>query len=34
MNFESRQKNKRPKVPNYLNFKLCFIGYGFAGKKT
>ena len=24
----------RPKVPQYLNLKLCFIGYAFAGKKT
>lgn len=34
MNYAAREKQKRPKVPNYLNLKLCFVGYAFAGKKT
>lgn len=34
MNFEARENHKRPKVPHYLNLKLCFVGYSFAGKKT
>lgn len=34
MNFDARENHKRPKVPAYLNLKLCFIGYSFAGKKT
>ena len=34
MNFDARQAHKRPKVPEYLDLKLCFVGYAFAGKKT
>jgi hypothetical protein len=34
MNFDARENHKRPKVPAYLNLKLCFIGYAFSGKKT
>lgn len=34
MNFDARENHKRPRVPAYLNLKLCFIGYAFAGKKT
>lgn len=34
MNFDDRENHKRPRVPAYLNLKLCFIGYAFAGKKT
>ena len=34
INFEARMKNKRPRVPHFLNLKLCLVGYQFAGKKT
>ena len=34
LNFDARSQQKRPKMPQYLNLKLCFIGYSFAGKKT
>ena len=34
INFESRQKIKNPKTPNYLPLKLSIVGYPFAGKKT
>ena len=34
LNFEARANQKRPQMPQYLNLKLCFIGYAFAGKKT
>ena len=34
MNFDARENHKRPRVPSYLNLKMCFIGYAFAGKKT
>ena len=27
-------KHKRPKVPHFMNLKLCLVGYAFAGKKT
>jgi hypothetical protein len=33
LNFEARGPQLRPKIPHYLNLKLCFIGYAFAGKK-
>ena len=34
MNFEARAALKRPKVPHYLNMKMCMLGYQFAGKST
>ena len=34
LNYEARNKYKRPNVPAHLNLKLCIIGYAFAGKKT
>ena len=34
INYEQRCKQKTPKTPNYLQLKLCIIGYPFAGKKT
>ena len=34
LNFSARANQKRPQMPQYLNLKLCFIGYAFAGKKT
>jgi hypothetical protein len=34
LNFNARANQKRPQMPQYLNLKLCFIGYAFAGKKT
>jgi len=34
INFEERAPHKRPKVPHFLNLKLCMVGYAFAGKKT
>ncbi|CDW76374.1 sperm flagellar protein 2 [Stylonychia lemnae] len=34
MNFDQRENHKKPKMPSYLNLKLCFVGYAFAGKKT
>jgi len=33
LNFEARGKQLRPKNPHYLNLKLCFVGYAFAGKR-
>ena len=33
INFEDRGKMLRPKNPHYLNLKLCFVGYAFAGKR-
>ena len=33
INFEARGRQLRPKNPHYLNLKLCFVGYAFAGKK-
>jgi hypothetical protein len=33
LNFEDRSKQLRPKNPHYLNLKLCFVGYAFAGKR-
>lgn len=34
MNYDAREHYKRPKMPQHLPLKLCFIGYAFAGKKT
>ena len=33
LNYEARGRQLRPKNPHYLNLKLCFVGYAFAGKK-
>lgn len=33
LNHEARGRQLRPKNPHYLNLKLCFVGYAFAGKK-
>jgi hypothetical protein len=33
LNFEARGKQLRPKNPHFLNLKLCFVGYAFAGKR-
>ena len=33
LNYEARGKQLRPKNPHYLNLKLCFVGYSFAGKR-
>jgi len=33
LNFEDRGRQLRPKNPHYLNLKLCFVGYAFAGKR-
>jgi len=33
LNFEARGKQLRPMNPHYLNLKLCFVGYAFAGKR-
>lgn len=33
LNFEARGRQLRPKNPHYLNLKLCFVGYAFAGKR-
>ena len=33
LNFEARGSQLRPKNPHYLNLKLRFVGYAFAGKK-
>jgi len=34
LNFEARAEQRRPKMPQHLSLKMCFIGYAFAGKKT
>ncbi len=34
LNFEARALLKRPKVPHYLNAKLCLVGNQFSGKNT
>jgi hypothetical protein len=33
LNYEARGRQLRPKNPHFLNLKLCFVGYAFAGKK-
>jgi len=33
LNYEARGKQLRPKNPHFLNLKLCFVGYAFAGKR-
>ena len=33
LNFEARGRQLRPMNPHYLNLKLCFVGYAFAGKR-
>jgi len=33
LNFDARAKQLRPMNPHYLNLKLCFVGYAFAGKR-
>ena len=33
LNHPARGRQLRPKNPHYLNLKLCFVGYAFAGKK-
>ena len=33
LNYDARGRQLRPKNPHYLNLKLCFVGYAFAGKK-
>jgi hypothetical protein len=33
LNFDARGKQLRPMNPHYLNLKLCFVGYAFAGKR-
>ena len=34
INYEQRSKTKMPRTPNWLQLKLCIIGYPFTGKKT
>lgn len=34
INYDARPELKRPKMPHFLNLKLCLVGYAFAGKKT
>ena len=34
LNNDPKLEVKRPKMPHYLNLKLCLVGYAFAGKKT
>jgi len=33
INFAERAKLKHPQTPNWLNVKLCLVGYPFSGKK-
>lgn len=34
INYEERARLKHPQTPNWLPFKLCFVGYPFSGKSS